>query len=93
LTAWRGRGWWRDHADARAKLLFAADAREASRLQHAQQAHLHLGRHLGDLVEEERAALGALEAAAVHARRPRERALLVAEELGFDEVARDGARS
>ena len=37
----------------------------AAGLQHAQQAHLHLRRHLGDLVEEQRAALGALEAAAV----------------------------
>ena len=73
------------------ELVVAADAHEAARLEHAQQVHLHVGRHLGDLVEEQRAAVGALEAAAVLPRRAGERALLVAEQLGLDQVRRDGA--
>ena len=55
----------RDDAHARAQLFLAADARVAAGFEHAQQAHLHFRRHLGDFVEEQRAAFGALEAAAV----------------------------
>ena len=44
-------------------LFGAADAMEDAGLEHAQQLDLHLGRHLGDFVEEERAARGALEVA------------------------------
>jgi hypothetical protein len=44
-------------------VLVAADALEAALLQHAQQAHLHGGADVADLVEEERAAVGQLEAA------------------------------
>jgi hypothetical protein len=40
-----------------------ADAVELALLQHAQQAGLRLRRHVADLVEEQRAAVGLLEAA------------------------------
>ena len=40
------------------------DARELAVLEHAQQLGLHGRRHVADLVEEERAAVGLLEAAA-----------------------------
>ena len=62
-----------------------------ARLEHAQQFHLQLHRHLGDLVEEDRAAVGALEEALVLAIRAREAAALVAEQLALDELRRDGA--
>jgi hypothetical protein len=42
----------------------AADAVELALRQHAQQARLQIGRHVADLVEEQRAAVGLLEAAA-----------------------------
>ena len=41
----------------------AADGRVLALLQHAQQARLRLHRHVADLVEEQRAALGLLETA------------------------------
>ena len=47
--------------------LVAADAVEAAVGQHAQQPRLQLRRHVADLVEEQRAAFGLLEAAAAHA--------------------------
>ena len=50
--------------------LDAADALELALLQRAQQLHLHLDRDLADLVEEEGAAVGQLEAAGL-ARSPR----------------------
>ena len=62
-----------------------------ARLEHAQQAHLQVERHLGDLVEEQRAAVRALEEAVVLARRAGEAALLVAEQLALDQVRRDRA--
>ena len=42
----------------------AADALELALLQHAQQLRLRLERQLADLVEEQRAAVGELEAPA-----------------------------
>ena len=56
------------HVDAEG--LVAADALELALLQEAQQLHLDGRRDLADLVEEQRAAVGLLEAA-VAARRPR----------------------
>ena len=49
----------------------AADALEDSLLQHPQQLHLHGGIHVADLVEEDRAALGDLEAALARGQRTR----------------------
>ena len=60
----------RDHAHVDANGLAAADALELALLQHAQQLDLHVQRHVADLVEEQRAAVGELEAAG-RAARPR----------------------
>ena len=51
--------------------LVAADALELALLQHAQQLDLHRQRDLADLVEEQRAAVGLLEAALLARRRRR----------------------
>ena len=56
-----------DHAHVGLQRLVAADAVEVAVGEHAQQARLQVGRHVADLVEEERAALGLLEPAAAHA--------------------------
>ena len=80
-----------DDAHVDLHLAVAADAHDAARLEHAQELDLQLDGHLGDLVEEERAARGPLEVAAVLALRAGEAALLVAEQLALDEGGRDGA--
>ncbi len=67
----------------------AADPAEFALLEHAQKLHLQLDRHVADLVEEERAAAGGLEAADAAFVGAGERAALMAEELAFEEVARD----
>ena len=64
----------------------AADALEAALLEHAQQLGLQLGLELADLVEEERAAVGQLEPAALALGRAGERALLVAEQLALEQL-------
>src|SRR5262249_21375128 len=66
-------------------------AHERSRLEHAEQFDLQLHRHLGDLVQEDRAAVGALEESLVLPICAREAATLVAEELALDELRSDGA--
>ena len=60
------RGGDEPHVDA--DRLDAADALELALLQRAQELHLHLDRDLADLVEEERAAVGELEAARLRGR-------------------------
>ena len=60
----------RDDADVDLDRLGAADALELALLQHAQQLDLHLQRQVADLVEEQGAAVGELEAAR-RAARPR----------------------
>jgi uncharacterized protein YoaH (UPF0181 family) len=67
----------------------AADAVELAVRQHAQQPRLQVERHVADLVEEQRAAVGLLEAAAARGLRAGEGAALVAEELAFEQVLRD----
>src|SRR5207245_3352659 len=62
-----------------------ADARETTRFQHAQQAHLHIDRHLGNFVEEQRASVGALETTAMCPRSAGEASALVTEELALDQ--------
>ena len=54
----------RDHAHVRLERRMAADAVVLAVGQHAQQPHLQVGRHVADLVQEQRAAFGLLEAAA-----------------------------
>jgi len=59
-------------------------------LQHAQELDLSGDRHVADLVQEERAVLGVLEAAAAHLVGAREGALLVPEEFAFEDALREG---
>ena len=67
-----GRGWSPRSSARRPRcVLAAADALEAPLLEHAQELGLELGLELADLVEEERAAVGELEAAAAALRRRR----------------------
>ena len=80
-----GRG---NHAHIRANRLRAAEPLEFARLEHAQQLDLRREVDLADLVEEQRAAFGQLEAALLGRVRARERAFLVAEQLRFDEGVR-----
>ena len=65
--------------------LLAADALELALLQHAQQLELQARRHVADLVEEQRPLVGQLEAPELPLHRARERALLVAEQLRFQQ--------
>ena len=62
----------------------AADAFEFALLQHAQQLGLERRRYLADLVEQQRAAVGELEASGPLADGAGEGALLVAEQLRFE---------
>src|SRR5258706_3926015 len=82
----------RNHAHVRRERRVAADAIELAVGQHTQQARLQVRRHVADLVEEERAALGLLEAAPAHRLRTGEGAALVAEELALQQVLRDRGR-
>ena len=66
------------------------DPLELALLQHAEQRDLGLDGQVADLVEEDGAAVGQLEATEAPLRRPGERALLVAEQLRRDELARNG---
>ena len=70
----------------------AAEALEAALLQHAQQLGLPHRRHVGDFVEEQRAAVGELDAPGLGAGGAGEGALLVAEHLRLEQrVGQRGA--
>ena len=70
--------------------LAPADARYFALLQDAQQHALHIQRHLGDLVQKQRSAVGLLEfALRAGTARPGERSADIAEQLAAYEVARD----
>ena len=71
--------------------LAAADPLDLPLLQKPQQLHLERHAHLGDLVEEQRAALGQLESALTLDVRARVGALLVTEQLGLEQRLGDGA--
>ena len=77
-----GRG---DDPDVHRLLLAAAETPERALLQHAQQLHLRRRLHLGDLVEEQRAAVRELEHAGPAIVRAGERPLLVAEDLALEQ--------
>jgi hypothetical protein len=64
--------------------------RQLAILQEAQDLDLRLGRHLADLVEEQRAALGLLDQPRLGLMGGRVRAGAVAEQLALDQLARDG---
>src|SRR5947207_1147015 len=63
---------------------------KAALLEDAQELRLERQRHVGDLVQEQRAACGGLELADAPLDRAREGAALVAEELTLEELVRDG---
>ncbi|MEJ7731634.1 MAG: hypothetical protein WKG00_20785, partial [Polyangiaceae bacterium] len=79
------------HAHLDHARLVVADGAHLAELQRAQQHRLHVQRQLADLVEEERAAVGALEGAAPRVDGATEGAAPVAEELAGHQLARDGA--
>ena len=67
-------------------LLLAADAAHDAVLHDAQELRLERQRHLGELVEEERAVVRDLEETDLVAVGARERALPVTEHLGLEQV-------
>src|SRR5690606_40975428 len=69
--------------------LGAADPLEYALLKDAQQLDLHVEAHVPDLVEEQCAAVRELEASGARADGAGERTFLMAEQLGFEQVARD----
>ena len=81
----------RDDPDIHLDGRLASGAREVAALQHAQQLHLQIGRHLGDFVEEERAAVGAFEHAAMPPVGAGEAPAFVAEELALHQGGGDRA--
>src|SRR5678815_1593739 len=81
-----GRG---EHTDVNGLLVAAAKAAERPLLQHAQQLHLRRRRHLGDLVQEERAAVRQLEAPFAAIGGAGERPLLVAEDFALEQRFRN----
>ena len=76
----------RDDADVDLARLGVADAVERALLEHAQHLDLQRRRHVADLVEEERAEVGDLEQPGLVGDRAGERAALVAEQLGVEQV-------
>ena len=82
-----------DDARVDADRLRVADALELALLQHAQQLDLQLGRGGVDLVEENRAGVGRLEAAGAVVDRAGERAANVAEQLAFQQAFAQTRRS
>ena len=76
----------RDQPDVDLDRLVRADPDDLAALQHAQQLDLGGQRHVADLVEEQRAAVGVLEPALAVAVGAGERPLDVAEELALQDV-------
>ena len=68
----------------------AAHPLDLALLEHAQELGLHRERHVADLVEEQRAPVGQLEAAGPRPHRAGERPALVAEQLGLEQALGDG---
>ena len=75
----------RDHAHVDGRGLRRAEPPDLAALQRAQELHLERGRHLGDLVQEQRAAVGLLEQAELADGGAGERAPHVAEELRLEQ--------
>jgi hypothetical protein len=82
-----------NHADVDLDGPVSADALEAFFLEHPQNLDLQLQRELADLVEEDAPTIRGLEAAQLRADRIGEGALLVAEELAFQERVGESLRS
>jgi hypothetical protein len=77
------------HADTHRSL--PSNANHFAVLQHTQESHLGRGGELANLVQEQRSAVGLLEPALAPRHCARERALLVAEQLGVDQLGSDRA--
>ena len=75
-----------EHAHIGSERASTAEPLILALLQHAQKLRLHGRTHLRDFVEEQHAARGLLDLARVHCLRARERAALVAEQLGFEQL-------
>ena len=75
-----------DQPDVRALQPRAAETRELTLFEDAQQLGLDRRRHLAHLVEEEHAAVGLLDAAGLGVDRAGERAALVAEQLRLEQL-------
>src|SRR6185295_5595746 len=80
----------RDDPDVGPDRLRAPDALERLLLEYAQQLRLEVERQVADLVQEERAVVGELEAPEPSCDGARERAPLVSEQLALEEPGRDG---
>src|ERR1017187_10538797 len=80
----------RDDAHVNRGFGLAAQAAELAVFEDAEQLGLGGGRHLADLVEQQRALLGEFEAAGAALDGPGECAFLVAEDLALDQRLRDG---
>ena len=76
----------REHAHIERDRRAAAEALDFALLQDAQQLRLQRQRHLGDFIEQQRAALRLLELAGMRGVRAGEGAALVAEQHGFEHV-------
>ena len=74
-----------DHAHVDLDRVAAADALERMAFQHAEELGLRAWAHLADFVEHQRALVGRLELADLALGRAGERALLVAEQLAFQQ--------
>ena len=81
----------RNHAHVDLDLARSADPKEPAGFQNPQQPHLQVAGHLGDLVQEQGAAVGALEHSGVIAHRPGKAPSLVTEQLRFDQGRCDRA--
>ena len=77
-----------DDAHVHLHRVAGADALERHLLEHAQQLDLHLRRHVADLVQEQRAAVGRLEPADLVADGVGESPLDVAEQFTFQQAGR-----
>ncbi len=78
-----------NHPHVDADQFTATDAEELALRQHAQQPGLQRQRHVADLIQEQCAAIGLLEAADMAALRAGEGAGFVAEQLAFQQLGRD----
>src|SRR3546814_16529308 len=81
----------RDDAHIDLAHLAAADADDRPVFEHAEQLDLHVETHVADFVEKDGAAVACLEMADAAGGGAGERAFFMAEEPGFDQLARDGA--
>jgi putative ABC transport system ATP-binding protein len=80
----------REDADIHLAGLVLAQPLDFPFLQHAQQFHLDIQRHLADLVQQQGAAMGGLEAPLARRRRAGEGAAGMAEQFGFQQLLGKG---